>query len=97
MVGVDADLYETYPDGGDLYLTSILKGIEAGTTDVTSTAGADAFDATPYVGTLENDGVGIAPFHDFESKVNSSLQGEIDDIKAKIISGDITVTSYLSE
>ncbi|SOE02375.1 nucleoside-binding protein [Rathayibacter rathayi] len=93
MVGVDADLYETYPDGGDLYLTSILKGIEAGTTDVTSSAGADNFDATPYVGTLDNDGVGIAPFHDFESKVSGDLKGELATITAGIIDGSITVTS----
>ena len=93
MVGVDADLYETYPEGAEYFLTSILKGIEAGTTDVTSTAGADAFDATPYVGTLENDGVGIAPFHDFESKVSADLQGELDTIKEGIIDGSITVES----
>ncbi|MHC2184699.1 basic membrane protein A [Rathayibacter agropyri] len=93
MVGVDADLYQTYPDGADLYLTSILKGIEAGTTDVTSTAGADSFDPTPFVGTLDNDGVGIAPFHEFESKVSADLKGELDTIKQGIIAGSITVTS----
>ncbi|MBF4461854.1 MULTISPECIES: BMP family lipoprotein [unclassified Rathayibacter] len=93
MVGVDADLYETYPDGASLYLTSILKGIEQGTSDVTSSAGADQFDATPYVGTLKNEGVGLAPFHDFESKVSPDLQGELDTIKEGIIDGSIVVTS----
>ncbi|KQQ10479.1 MULTISPECIES: BMP family lipoprotein [Rathayibacter] len=93
MVGVDADLYETYPDGSDLYLTSILKGIKEGTSDVTASAGAGEFDATPYVGTLENDGVGIAPFHDFESKVSPDLQGELDAITEGIIDGSITVES----
>ncbi len=38
----------------------------------------------------------MAPFHDFESKVSSSLQGELDDLKAKIISGDVKVESYLA-
>ena len=97
MVGVDSDLYESDPTYKDLYLTSILKGIKTATNAVVTDAAAGSFSNEPYVGTLENDGVGMAPFHDFESKVNSSLQGEIDDIKAKIISGDITVTSYLSE
>ena len=36
----------------------------------------------PYVGTLENGGVGLAPFHDFEDKVDPALQGELDAIKA---------------
>ena len=97
MVGVDSDLYESDPTYKDLYLTSILKGIKTATNAVVTDAAAGSFSNEPYVGTLENDGVGMAPFHDFESKVNSSLQGEIDDIKAKIISGDITVTSYLSK
>jgi basic membrane protein A len=66
------------------------------TSDVVTAAAAGEFDTTPYIGNLENDGVGIAPFHDFESKVNGDLQGELDDISAGIISGDITVTSYLA-
>jgi basic membrane protein A len=56
-------------------------------------SGADKFDNSPYVGTLENDGVGIAPFHDFESKVDPALQGELDTIKAGIVDGSITVES----
>ncbi|WP_202566175.1 BMP family protein [Agreia sp. COWG] len=97
LVGVDSDLYESDPTYKDLYLTSILKGIKTATSTVVSDAAAGDFKSEPYVGTLDNDGVGMASFHDFESKVNSSLQGEIDDIKAKIISGDIKVTSYLNK
>ena len=63
---------------------------------IMSAASGDAFDFTPYVGTLENDGVGLAPFHNFESKVNPSLAGELDTIKAGIIDGSIPVQSYLS-
>ena len=58
-------------------------------------AGNDEFDFAPYVGTLENDGVGIAPFHDWESKVNPDLQGKLDEVKAGIIDGSIKVESYL--
>ena len=59
-------------------------------------AGDDNFDADAYIGTLENDGVGLAPFHNFESKVPDTLQGELDDVKAGIIDGSIKVTSYLN-
>jgi basic membrane protein A len=78
-------------------LTSILKGIDVGTYEAVLAAGNDEFDTTPFIGTLENEGVGIAPFHDFESKVSSTLQGELDDLQAAIIAGDVEVTSYLSE
>jgi basic membrane protein A len=93
LIGVDADAYETAPDLKDLFLTSILKGIQVGVSDVVSAAGEGEFSAEPYVGTLENDGVGLAPFHDFESKVDPALSGELDTIKQGIIAGDITVES----
>ncbi|MFB2581072.1 BMP family protein [Herbiconiux sp. P15] len=93
LIGVDSDNYETAPELADLFLTSVTKGVAAGVIDVTDTAAAGDFDATPFVGTLENDGVGIAPFHDFESKVSPDLQSELDTITEGIISGDITVES----
>jgi basic membrane protein A and related proteins len=60
-------------------------------------AGKDEFDPETYVGTLENGGVGIAPFHNFEDKVSDSLPGELDDVKAGIIDGSIPVKSYLDQ
>ncbi len=97
MIGVDADLFETDPTTQDVVLTSILKNMKVSTYEAIMSAGSgDAFDFTPYVGTLENDGVGIAPFHNFESKVSPSLAGELDTIKAGIIDGSIPVQSYLS-
>lgn len=96
MVGVDADFTETDPSVADLMLTSILKGIDVGTYDAVLAAGNDDFDPTAFIGTLENEGVGIAPFHDFESKVPAELQGELDELKAAIIAGDVEVKSYLA-
>ena len=96
LLGADADVFETDPTYSDLYLTSVLKGISAGVSDVVSAAAAGDFSNEAYIGTLENDGVGIAPFHEFEDKVDAGLQGELDTIKASIISGDITVKSYLA-
>lgn len=94
MIGVDADLAAN-PDiaGNELFLTSVLKDIKVGIGNVVRESADDKFDATPFVGTLENDGVGIAPFADFESKVAPDLQAELDEIKAGIIDGSIEVTS----
>lgn len=96
LIGVDADVYETDPSVADLLLTSIRKLIDVGVEDAVNAAAVGEFDATPFVGTLSNDGVGLAPFHDFESKVSPELQGELDEIKAGIIDGSITVESYLA-
>ena len=93
LIGVDADVYVTSPDLSDLFLTSIMKGIAVAVDDVVTTAAAGNFDNSPYVGTLENGGVGIADFHDFASKVDAGLQAELDALKADIISGAITLNS----
>jgi basic membrane protein A len=93
LIGVDADVYNTDETAKDLLLTSVMKGVDAGVHDTVVAAAKGEFDATPYVGTLENGGVGIAPFHDWESKVPADLGKTLDDLKAKIISGDIKVTS----
>ncbi len=96
LIGVDADVYETDPSVSDLLLTSIRKLIDVGVEDSVNAAAIGEFDATPFIGTLENGGVGLAPFHDFESKVSADLQGQLDEITQQIISGDITVDSYLN-
>ena len=95
LVGVDADLFVTDPKTDDVILTSILKGIKTATNDVVAAAAAGDFSSDAYVGTLENDGVGVADFHNFADKVSPDLAGELDKIKAGIIDGSIPVKSYL--
>lgn len=97
MVGVDADFFETDPKTKDLVLTSILKNMKTSTIEAVKAAGEDKFDPEAYIGTLENDGVGLAPFHNFQSKISPSLQGELDKVKAGIIDGSIPVKSYLNK
>jgi basic membrane protein A and related proteins len=96
MIGVDADVYETDPNTQDVILTSILKNMKISTYEAIMAAGSDTLDFAPYIGTLENDGVGIAPFHNFESKVSPTLTDELDTVKAGIIDGSIPVKSYLA-
>jgi basic membrane protein A and related proteins len=61
---------------------------------VTKAAAGDKLPAKPgFVGTLANNGVSLAPYHDFDSKVPAELKAEIDKIKADIAAGTITVTS----
>jgi basic membrane protein A and related proteins len=97
LVGVDADFYETDPNTQDVVMTSILKDMKKSTYEAMLSAGKGEFDPETYVGTLENGGVGIAPFHNFEGKVSDSLPGELDDVKAGIIDGSIPVKSYLDQ
>jgi basic membrane protein A and related proteins len=97
MIGVDADVFNTDPNTQDVILTSVMKGMDVSTYEAIMEAGQGDLDMTPYIGTLENEGVGLAPFHNFESKVSPDLQGELDTVKAGIIDGSIPVKSYLNQ
>ena len=70
--------------------------MSTGVQTVVEQAAAGEFSSEPYVGTLENDGVGLAPFHDFEGSVDPELQSQLDAIREAIIAGEITVESPAS-
>ncbi|WP_457206718.1 BMP family lipoprotein [Nocardioides sp. P5_C9_2] len=97
LIGTDADVFETDPNTQDVIMTSILKDMKVSTYEAIMSAGNDEFDPETYIGTLENGGVGLAPFHNFEDKVSDSLTGELDEVKAGIIDGSIEVKSYLDQ
>jgi basic membrane protein A len=93
IIGVDSDLFETTPEFKELYLTSVMKKMTDATREIIIDASKGDFSAEPYVGTLENEGVDIAPLHEWESKVDPALMEEIEAIKADIISGALKVES----
>ncbi|WP_449386488.1 BMP family lipoprotein [Cellulomonas soli] len=93
LVGVDADWFLTAPDYAPIVLTSVMKEISAAVYDTIEQASNGKFTSDPYVGTLENGGIGLAPFHDNESLVSADLSAKLDELKASIISGDLVVES----
>jgi basic membrane protein A len=97
IVGVDADFFETDPSTQDLVLTSILKKMDVSTYEAVLAAGQGEFDAEAYVGTLENGGVGIAPLHNFEDRVDPALMAEVEALQEAIIAGEVEVTSNLAQ
>ncbi|HEX5907968.1 MAG TPA: BMP family ABC transporter substrate-binding protein [Propionibacteriaceae bacterium] len=74
-------------------ITSVNKVMDVAVRDTIKAAKDGSFSNEPYVGTLENDGTGLAPFHEFDSKVPAELKSELDAVKADIISGKITIES----
>jgi basic membrane protein A and related proteins len=96
IIWVDADGYLTLPDYGSLILTSVLKGIAVAVETAANESAEDNFSSDPFIGTLENDGVGLAPYHDFEETVPQELKDEVEQLKKQIISGELTVESDAS-
>ena len=74
-------------------ITSVYKASTWRCFDAIKAAKDGSFTNEPYVGTLENDGTGLTPYHDFESKVPAELKTEVDALKADIISGKIKIES----
>ena len=93
MMGVDSDLAVADPSVADVTLVSIMKRIDSAVYDTVMSAATGDFDVTPYIGTLKNEGVGLSPFHDFESKLPSGLTDKLADLQKQIIDGSLTVTS----
>jgi basic membrane protein A len=93
LVWVDADGYKAASKYKSLMLTSAVKSMDKTVEDITAQAIDGKFNNKPYVGTLKNGGVSIAPFHDFDSKVSDKTKKAVEDLKAKIISGEVKVGS----
>jgi len=93
-IWVDSDGCESTPNCPAL-LTTVVKNIRDAVKEaVLKAASGEQLPAKPgFVGTLANNGVSLAPYHDFDSKVPAELKGEVDKIKADIAAGTIKVTS----
>jgi basic membrane protein A len=94
VIWVDSDGYDTLPaEFRPVLLTSVLKNTGTAVVEAVQASMDGTFDNTPYVGTLENGGVEIAPYHDLDSRVSAELRAEIEQLRADIVAGVIEVTS----
>lgn len=91
MIGVDTDQFVSAPEYAKLWLTSILKNMDVAVFDAVKAVREETFKGGTYVGTLKNEGVDIAPFHDFDSQVPAALKAELQQIKKDVIDGKLTV------
>lgn len=93
LIGVGVDWFEASPEYSSIVLTSVLKEIGQAVYETVSDAARGEFDPTPYVGTLENAGVGLAPFHDLESMVPADVVTRVEELREAIVVGDLVVES----
>lgn len=94
VIWVDSDGYETLAaQYRPVILTSVLKNTQDAMVQIVGEVLDDAFTNEPYVGTLENGGVEIAPYHDLAPLVSAELDAEIDGLRQQIIAGELEITS----
>jgi basic membrane protein A len=88
-IGVDVDQFVSYPDVDSCLITSAQKHLRqavkaaiASMVHSTWTAGVLTFD-------LNNDGVGLAPYHNFDAQISADIKAKILDIEAKLKDGSL--------
>ena len=91
LVWVDTDGCVSVEEFCDLFLTSVVKNMDVAVYDTIEAAINDEFEGGLYSGTLENEGVGIAPFHEFEDQIDDELKTQVEELQQQIIDGEVTV------
>jgi basic membrane protein A len=94
-IWVDTDGYESTEYGAEL-ITSAEKALDVAVKDAVLAAYDDKAGNGTYVGTLANDGVSIAPFHDFDTVISEETKAEVEALKQGIIDGSIVLNSPAS-
>jgi len=90
LIGVDTDWSSFYPDQADYVLASAMKRMDLFVFD-TIKAGVDGtFTGGNFTGTLDNGRVSMDVGSAWIDKVPAALMAEIDALKAKIISGEVS-------
>lgn len=89
LIGVDTDWTLTAPEYADIVLTSIEKRVDAGVAFAIEDLVDGSFTGGVHMGTLENGGVSLAPFHSLDVLVTPEIRAELAQIRAGIIAGRI--------
>ena len=86
-IWVDTDGCVSAAEYCDVLLTSVMKGLDVSVTQAIDDSLNDSFSNELYVGTLDNEGVSLAPYA--EGEIDDELSATLDDLKAQIIAGEI--------
>jgi len=93
VIWVDTDGCISAAQYCSVFLTTTFKGIQTAVKTAVEAGSGGTFGTTDYVGTLQNGGTGLSPYHDFASKVPQSLQAEVTQVGKDIQSGTIKIQS----
>jgi basic membrane protein A len=89
-VWVDTDGCVSASEFCPLFLTSVMKNMDVAVFEAIKQVVEGTFEGGVYVGTLDNDGVGIAPYHEFEDDVPQELKDAVEELRQGIIDGSIS-------
>lgn len=76
-------------DGCSVILSSVVDNVAQAVSSAVTAAAAGSFDPATAIATMENGGVVLADFHDFDAKVSAETRSEIDQIRSGLTNGTL--------
>jgi basic membrane protein A len=92
-IGVDVDQYNTYPEVKDALLSSAAKNVDVAVYEYLKAVKGGTAKAGMSTANIQNGGVGLAPYHDWESKIPADVKAKIDEATKGLKDGSIA-TGY---
>jgi basic membrane protein A len=93
-LGVDADWCLTSESTCSLTLVSIMKRIDNSVFDAIQRGVNGETPQATSLSNLENGGVGLSPFHDYEDQISQETKDELDTLSQAIIDGSVKPSDY---
>jgi basic membrane protein A len=88
-IGVDVDQYETYPEVAGSLVTSAAKNMDVAAGDAVRAYVAGNLEGGIQLATVENGGVGLAPYHDQDSNIPDECKAAVEEAEAGLAAGTI--------
>ena len=88
-IGVDVDQYLTYPEVKDALISSAMKNVDTAVYEFLKSVNAGTSKAGAMTANLGNGGVGLAPFHDWDSKVPQAVKDKVKEAADGLKSGKL--------
>lgn len=92
-IGVDVDQYNTYPEVASALLSSAAKNVDVAVYEYLKAVKGGTSAAGMVTANLKNGGVGLAPFHDWDSKIPQEVKDKITEAANGLKDGSIS-TGY---
>lgn len=90
-IGADVDQYNTDPEAQSVLITSAMKNVDVAVYNYLRTVADGSVQAGISTGTLQNGGVGLAPFHNWDSQIPADLKAQIQKASDGIKNGSIKI------
>ena len=84
-IGVDTDQWDTVPAAQKCLITSATKELTKSVTDTIAIAKKGDFEGLTTMGSA-----GLAPFHDFDSKIPADVKTKVEKVVSDLKSGALT-------